>query len=201
MGHRPSAPRIDAGSGPYHQPLGQLLRRPGVTFSAFHEYHHKLWLRYAHTQVGHRAAALTVVEDACSYLLEHWEHALEQESVPEYAWTVLKEHVQGWLDERGLHPVLVGTAAFRSAIGKLLIHELRDQFTLLESELGLYNAIAALPDRQYDVIVVRYVLGYPDEEVAQYLGIGAATVRSHVRHAKRRLSKDLNLPEAPDREE
>ncbi len=201
MGTTPSgAPQLDG----HHRapgPPGHPSRRLPVTFDAFHEYHHKLWLRYAHTQVGTRAAAQSVVEDACADLLEHWDHALEQDSVPQFAWTLLKEHLRKWLDSRGLQPVLVGTAAFHAAIRKLLVHEMRDEFAVLESELGLYQAIAELPDRQYDVIVVRYVLGHEVEEVAHYLGITAATVRSHVRHAKRRLTRELNLPELPETEE
>ncbi|WP_371494398.1 sigma-70 family RNA polymerase sigma factor [Kitasatospora sp. NBC_00374] len=189
---RPSLPRS------HHRPAA---RRTPVTFDAFHEYHHKLWLRYAHTHVGRRDAARTVVEDACADLLRNWDHVLAQESVPGYAWTVLKEHVHDWLDRHGRQPAMVGTAAFQAAIGKLLVHELRDEFAVIESELGLYAAIAELPDRQYDVVVVRYVLGRSDREVAQYLGIEEATVRSHVRHAKRRLAKRLNLPSCPEPEE
>ncbi|MER8187750.1 sigma-70 family RNA polymerase sigma factor [Kitasatospora sp. NPDC094015] len=175
-------------------------RRTPVTFDAFHEYHHKLWLRYAHTHVGQRDAARSVVEEACADLLRNWDHVLEQESVPGYAWTVLKEHVHGWLEQHGREPAMVGTAAFQAAVRKLLVHELRDEFAVIESELGLYAAIAELPDRQYDVVVVRYVLGRSDREVAQYLGIEEATVRSHVRHAKRRLARHLNLAGAVERE-
>ena len=29
----------------------------GLSFDAFHDYHRRLWMRYAHTQVGSRPAA------------------------------------------------------------------------------------------------------------------------------------------------
>jgi len=164
-----------------------------LTFDAFHEYHHKLWLRYAQTQVGSRADADTVVAATCRHLLRNWAYVLEQESVPAYTWAVLREQIHNWLDKRGRGPALAGTAAFDAACRKLLLYELRDEFAVLESEIGLYSAIAELPERQYDVIVLRYVLGCTDEEVAEYLGFRLATVRSHVRHAKRKLAARLNL--------
>ncbi|MEV7681395.1 sigma-70 family RNA polymerase sigma factor [Streptomyces sp. NPDC088341] len=171
-------------------------RRLALTFDAFDTHHHTLWLRYAHTQVGGRAAAEQVVDAACARLLDHWQYVLSRESVPQYAWAVLKEEVARWLDEHGApEPLLADTAAFHAAIRKLLLPDTNDQFAVLEGEIGLYTAISRLPERQYDVVVLRHVLQVPDEEVAEYMGIEIATVRSHVRHARRRLAKELDLRE------
>ncbi|MET9555663.1 sigma factor-like helix-turn-helix DNA-binding protein [Streptomyces sp. NPDC006645] len=177
----------------------------GLTFDAFHDHHRQLWMRYAHTQVGGRPEAETVVDNACARLKGDWKHVLAQESVPRYAWSLLKEEVHHWLDSRGLQPLLVGTAAFHAAVGKLLRHGTRDgtgdgardEFEILAGELGLYGAIAGLPERQYDVIVLRFVLGMDEEHVAEYLGIEVATVRSHVRHARRRLARALDVDTDP----
>ncbi|WP_446039586.1 sigma-70 family RNA polymerase sigma factor [Streptomyces sp. SID1121] len=166
-------------------------RRLALTFDAFAAHHHRLWLRYAHTQVGSRPVAETVVESACARLLEHWPHVLLQESVSQYAWAVLKEEVARRQDAHDGPPALVDTAAFDAAARKLLQHGTPDQFTVLENEIGLYGAISRLPERQYDVVVLRYVLRVPDEVVAEYLGIEVPTVRSHVRHARRRLAREL----------
>ncbi|HZG06124.1 MAG TPA: sigma-70 family RNA polymerase sigma factor [Streptomyces sp.] len=188
--NKPDNVPIDVDDNPPPVPL----QRMALTFEAFHEYHHRLWLRYAQTQVGSRAGAEAVVEAAGRHLLRDWAHALEQESVPAYAWAVLKEHIRAWLDDHGREPALVETAAFDAACRARLLPELRDEFAVLESGIGLYSAIAALPERQYDAIVLRYVLGCTDEEVAEYLGCGPAALRSRVRHAKRRLAASLNLP-------
>ena len=165
-----------------------------LTFDAFHAYHRKLWMRYAHTQVGSRAAAETVVDAACVRLKKAWPHVLLQDSVPRYAWTVLKEEVHRWLADRDLQPQ-VGDAAYLSAVQKLLLHEMRDELRVISQEIGLYTAIATLPERQYDVVMLRFLLGKGDTEVAEYLGIDAATVRSHIRHARRSLAKQLHIPD------
>jgi RNA polymerase sigma-70 factor (ECF subfamily) len=168
---------------------GQLA----LTFEAFHDSHRKLWMRYAHTQVGSSSQAEAVVDAAGARLKATWSHVLLQESVPQYAWMVLKEEVHRRLDARGLAPQL-GDAAFRTALQKLLLHEMRDELAVISQEIGLYAAISHLPERRYDVVVLRFLLGMTDEEVAEHLGIDRATVHSHIRHARRSLAKELHIP-------
>ncbi|MCM2389926.1 RNA polymerase sigma factor [Streptomyces albipurpureus] len=165
-----------------------------VTFGAFHEYHRKLWMRYAHVQVGSREAAERVVHKAFAQLRSTWDYALCQESVHSYAWTLLKEQVDTWLYERGLEPQLAEAAGFERAIRRLLIDELLDGFVVLAEEIGLYSAISELPERQQDVIVLRYVLACTDEKTADFLGIETSTVRSNIRHARAALASKLNIP-------
>ena len=161
-----------------------------LAFDALYERYHRAWLSYAHTQCGSREAAEQVADDVTAQLAETWGHALKQPSVERYAWALLKAAVAGWLAEHD-GPAFVETGAFhRVALAR---HLSKQQFELMEEALGLYSAISELPERQYDVIVLRYVLGYPDSRVAFLLGIDQNTVRSHVRHAKERLAKRLGI--------
>lgn len=185
-------PPLDGSRGHHAQPPPARTGRLALTFDAFHEYHRKLWMRFAHTQVGSRSAAEIVVDAACVRLQNAWLHVLAQESVPRYAWMVLKEEVHRWLTERDLPPQ-VGDAAYLTAVQKLLLHEMRDELRVLSQEIGLYAAISTLPERQYDVTVLRFLLGMEETEVAEYLGIDAATVRSHIRHARRSLARQLHI--------
>lgn len=177
---------------------GEIRHRLRLSFDAFDASHHRLWLRYTHTQVGSQEAAGGVVEDACRHLLKHWEQALRQESLAAYAWTVLKEHVAKWLAGQELRPRLAETAASHAGVRKALLLELRDEFSVLEGEMGLYAAIARLPERQYDVIVLRYVLGCAEDEVADCLGFETPAVRSHISYAKRKLARELRTHPGPE---
>lgn len=47
----------------------------------------------------------------------------------------------------------------------------------------LLRDIAALPRKQRAVLVLRYFCDLPDEQIAEILGCGAGTVRSHVSRA------------------
>ncbi|MEU6289893.1 hypothetical protein [Streptomyces sp. NPDC046988] len=52
------------------------------------------------------------------------------------------------------------TTAIHDAVRATLEH-MRTQLAATDSPLGLYPAIATLPERQFDVIILQYVLGYP----------------------------------------
>ncbi|MEU3855272.1 sigma-70 region 4 domain-containing protein [Streptomyces sp. NPDC029554] len=65
----------------------------------------------------------------------------------------------------------------------------------MQSTTGLYEAIAELPNRQFEVIVLRYLLGYPTSRVAWFMGIDERTVGHHLRRGKERLRVKLNLPD------
>ena len=59
--------------------------------------------------------------------------------------------------------------------------------------VALWAALRALPHRQREIVVLRYVAGLTEPEVAQLLGISLGTVKTHVtrgRAALRRLIKD-----------
>lgn len=49
------------------------------------------------------------------------------------------------------------------------------------TRLALAAALRALPQRQRDAVVLRYLQGYSEDEVAQALGIAGGTVKTHLR--------------------
>ncbi|TVL87782.1 RNA polymerase sigma factor [Streptomyces sp. SAJ15] len=159
-----------------------------VDFRAFYSQHVHAYLRYAHIQLGSRTEAEQVVEDVFTQLAQEWGLALQQPSVAGYAMAALKEEISRRIEERGRGVALVETAAFAAVRGVT-----RMRMESLESRLGLYAAIARLPERHYDVVVLRFVLGYTTPRVAHIMGITRATVRSHIRGARRRLARELGI--------
>jgi RNA polymerase sigma factor (sigma-70 family) len=57
--------------------------------------------------------------------------------------------------------------------------------------VDLHRALAALPERQRTVLVLRYVHDLPDAEIAVIVGCRPATVRSSAARGLRSLRKDL----------
>ncbi|MFM9584267.1 sigma-70 family RNA polymerase sigma factor [Streptomyces caniscabiei] len=156
-------------------------------------------LRYAHAMLGDKTAAIAVVRRCYSHLALNWAVVLKQESPEGYAWRLLKQRVE-------LHARITGSAQGRSPsarpgrraaimqrTARATLEAMRQQLKVMESPLGLYTAIAALPERQYDVIVLRYVLGYPTHQVANIMGIKPDTVRGHRRSARKRIASKLGL--------
>ncbi len=60
-----------------------------------------------------------------------------------------------------------------------------------DGTLELRQALAALPDRQREVLLLRYVVGLSEEEVAEALGIRVGTVKSRSARAREALREAL----------
>ncbi|WP_331738394.1 sigma-70 family RNA polymerase sigma factor [Embleya sp. NBC_00896] len=172
-------------------PVGERL---SVTFRAFHESNVRVWLRYARLHLGEEQAAEVVVDGAFEDLARSWPRALTCESVQAFAWGLLREHIAACLEHR--RTAFVEVAAFDAV--RVVLRSARAKFEIMESALGLYTAISRLPDRQYDALVLRHVLGYPEDRVALMLGSRPGTVRSNLRWARRRIARELGMTDPED---
>jgi RNA polymerase sigma factor (sigma-70 family) len=174
--------------------LAEVQYTPPPALEAFHDLYVKAYLNYAYLMIGDKDAALAVVRRCFSHMALNWNQALRAESGPEaYAWALLKQRVDAHLRMVGRPAQLVETAAFQRT-ARAVLEGVRCQFEAMESSLGLYTAIAALPERQFDTIVLLYVLGYPSARVADIMGVTRDTVRSHRHLARRRIARKLGLP-------
>lgn len=180
---------------PHPRPRPVLPRHLQLSFTTFVERHQVVWLKFAHLNVGSNAAAEQIVDEVTAQLAENWASALAQDSVERYALNLVKTEIVRWHEGHGKPGDFVANASFLRAI-----RDGQGDFALLEESLGLYSAIAQLPERQYTVIVLRFVLGYSDRDVALLLDISVTTVRTHVHHARRRLAREL-FPHSPEIED
>jgi RNA polymerase sigma-70 factor (ECF subfamily) len=60
-----------------------------------------------------------------------------------------------------------------------------------ETSRTVREALAALPDRQRDVVACRHLLGLSEEETAAVLGLPRGTVKSRAARALRRMERAL----------
>ncbi|WP_369387202.1 RNA polymerase sigma factor [Streptomyces sp. CG1] len=173
-----------------------------TAFWAFHNLYYRPYLEYAHIQLGDQHSAGELVHATFMDLALNWPDMMEDANHEAYAWALLRERIAEELHLQGRTPATVETAAF-ARVNRAALESVRDQLADMESALGLYAAISRLPERQFDVMVLLYVLGYPTDRTAHILGVTPATVRSQARHAKRKLARDLDLSvdQTADRDE
>ncbi|MFE2163932.1 sigma-70 family RNA polymerase sigma factor [Streptomyces sp. NPDC059447] len=165
-----------------------------VEYVAFHSQNHVAYLEYAHLELGAEAAPV-VVEDVFAFLLEVWPDALREANLQAFAWAQLREHVERYRAGQVLRIALVDTVKYAA-----LRRGSRRQLELIESRSGVYEAIAELPDRHYDVVVLTFLLGLETAQVAQRMGISPGTVRSHLHTARRMLAKKIGIDLTPGEE-
>ncbi|ONK12707.1 sigma-70 family RNA polymerase sigma factor [Streptomyces sp. MP131-18] len=160
-------------------------------FRAFHQLYRPAYVRWAELHLGNRADAEETVDRAFEQLAADWPRVLRLDSPAGHAWTLLKERTVDAARARGRRPVMADTAPFETHA----LHSAVDPIGELEESLSIYQAIRELPERQHDVIVLRYCIGYSPEETADILGISVPGVRSTARYARHRLKEALGLRE------
>ncbi|GAA1928269.1 SigE family RNA polymerase sigma factor [Streptomyces sodiiphilus] len=181
-----------------------LRRRSGVIplsllpadFRAFHQLYRPAYVRWAELYMGARADAEEAVDRTFEQLAADWDRILGMDNPAGYAWTILKHRTIDAVRARGRRPVLVDTAAFETHA----LHHAVDPIGELEQSLSIYQAIRELPERQHDVIVLLYCMGYSTAETADILGISVPGVRSTARYARHRLKDALGLGSGPEDE-
>lgn len=165
-------------------------------FRAFHQLYRPAYIRWAELHLGERAEAEETVDRAFEQLAADWGNVLRLDSPAGYAWRILKHRTIDAARERGRRPVVMDTAAFETNA----LHAAVDPIGELEESLSVYQAIRDLPERQHDVMVLRYCIGYSTLETADILGISVPGVRSTARYARHRLKETLGLGAGRDAE-
>src|SRR5580704_12754798 len=146
-------------SGPW--PRAGLEAGPAVT--ALYAEHALGLVRLAHIMLGSPAVAEDVVQEAFCGLYRRWPHLSDQAKALGYVRSsVLNRRATVELQEAHQPPV-------RSAETALLTAEERRE---------VLRALRGLPDRQREVLALRYYLDLPDDQIAAAMGIGRGTVRS-----------------------
>ncbi|MFJ4672695.1 RNA polymerase sigma factor [Kitasatospora purpeofusca] len=151
--------------------------------------HGEAYWEYARLHLGDADAADALVDDVFADLAAHWDVVLLQENVEEFCWGVLRATIDATLE------LLARPSAFTSAAFAYAMADAREVFQALESGIGLFAAIAELPERQHDVVVLTYVLGHPIVTAARVMGITRSGVYSLRRDARRQLASALGLDE------
>ncbi|WP_347877268.1 sigma-70 family RNA polymerase sigma factor [Streptomyces sp. 8K308] len=158
-------------------------------FRAFHQMYRPAYVRWAELYLGGRDEAEEAVDRTFEQLAAEWGEVLKVDSPAGHAWTLLKRHTVEAARARGRRPVVMDTAAFET----VALRDAVDPVGELAESLSVYQAIRELPERQHDVIVLRYCIGYGTAETADILGISEPGVRSTARYARHRLKEALGL--------
>jgi RNA polymerase sigma-70 factor (ECF subfamily) len=136
---------------------------------------------------GSRPAAEDAVQEALLRAWERSERGEQIDSLPAWVTTVSLN-----LARSGLRRVLAERRA-RARLGGTSSGELEEA-----DRLDLERALAALPRRQREAVVLRYYLGMDTREVARVLRVGEGTVKSTLFRARAALARALGVPETEE---
>jgi RNA polymerase sigma-70 factor (sigma-E family) len=192
--------RAAASSAP-RRPVPQIIpagpahasAEDGVT--ALYHAHALGLIRLAHIMLGDRTAAEDVVQDSFCGLYRNWSRLADQAKALPYVRSSVLNGCRSSLRRRrpvalltggpgdgGAEPAALITAAVASAEAAVLSVERRRE---------VMTALRALPDRQREVLVLRFYLDLPDTDIARDMGISQSTVRSTAYRALAALGRSL----------
>lgn len=146
------------------------------------------WYRDAHRQLvasltlatGSVEEAAEAVDEALARALERWERVRSLDSPLAWVYRVALNVVRRRARRRQLELVFLRRQAPRQAI---------------PPPAGeAWEIVSRLPDRQRSVVVLRYVAGLREVEIAAALGISRSTVSSSLADALRHLRRELEEP-------
>jgi RNA polymerase sigma-70 factor (sigma-E family) len=145
--------------------------------------HALLMLLWART--GDRAVAEDLVQEAFVRVHRAWHRIDDRDRAPAYLRSVALNLLRSrWRHERVVarHPDLLVERAAPSAELEAMVDEDR---------IVLAAALARLPARQRECLVLRYVEGTPEVATASMLGISVNSVKTHVRRGLAALRPEL----------
>jgi RNA polymerase sigma-70 factor (sigma-E family) len=162
------------------------LRQPQdaeAAVGALYQAHALGLIRLAYVMLGDRPGAEDVVQEAFSGLYRRWEHLADPDRALAYVRSSVLNGCRSALRRQTVRRALV---TFQrpavSAEATVLSGEERQQ---------VMQAVRRLPGRQREVLVLRFYLDLPDEEIARVMGIRPGTVRSAAVRALETLGRAL----------
>jgi RNA polymerase sigma-70 factor (sigma-E family) len=161
----PANPSVAAAADPY-----LCAQDPAAAVGALYAEHALGLVRLAHIMLGSRPAAEDVVQEAFVGLYRRWAKLDDQaralgylrSSVLNGCRSVLRGRYSVELDGSRQRPV----ASAESAV------------LMAEQSREIVRALRRLPDRQREVLALRFYLDLPDDQIAAAMNIRRGTVRS-----------------------
>ena len=156
----------------------------GSTLAALHRDQYRSLVKLASLLIDDRGTCEEVVQDAFVAVFRSTARVRDAHRLPAYLRSAVLNGARSHLRKRDvrtrLHAVRTDDAA--SAEASALVDD--DRHAMLV-------ALRSLPDRQRDVLVLRFYLELSEAEIAETLGIGTGTVKTHTRRGLAALAEQL----------
>lgn len=152
-------------------------------------------LRYATVLTCDPHLAEDIVQEVLARAQGRWARIVHADYPERYVKRMVTNEFLSWRRRRAARVVPLSLPALDQVAGST-----PDPAVQRDERDALLAQVAALPPRQRAVIALRYYEDMPDAEIAEILGCGRATVRSHASRALAALQTAL-APRPADEQE
>ena len=148
-------------------------------------------LRYAMVLTCDAQLAQDVVQECLLRAQQKWQRIGELDAPAAYVKRMITNEYLSWRRRKAAKDVAMSHAAL-DAVGATAV----DAVGRYDERDAMLRRIALLPRKQRAAVVLRYYDGFDDAEIAEVLGCGQGTVRSHISRALTTLRAAEHLEEA-----
>jgi RNA polymerase sigma-70 factor (sigma-E family) len=162
------------------------LRRPQdaeAAIGALYQAHALSLIRLAYVMLGDRPAAEDVVQEAFCGLYRHWECLVSLDRALAYVRSSVLNGSRSALRRQAVRRAVVMFQPPAASAEALVLSG--------EDRQEVMQAVRRLPARQREVLVLRFYLDLPDDEIARLMNIRPSTVRSAAARALDTLGRAL----------
>lgn len=155
-----------------------------ATLAALHRDQYRSLVKLASLLIDDRATCEEVVQDAFVAVFRSAARVRDAQRLPAYLRSAVLNGARSHLRKRDVRTRLrsVRTDDAASAETGAMVDDDRRAMLL---------ALRSLPDRQRDVLVLRFYLDLSEAQIAETLGIGTGTVKTHTRRGLAALAEQL----------
>lgn len=161
---------------------------PAAPVAALFREHHGELVRLALLMVGDLPTAEDVVQDVYASLHSRWSQIAAPDEVLPYVRAAVLNRCRSLLRRRG---IARRAGVLHSASARIETSSAENEVILSEDRRQVLAALARLPRRRREVLVLRYYLGLSEAEIAAVLGISPGTVKSTAARGLAALARDL----------
>lgn len=188
--HRRSAPgrhpEFDDGA---LAPLGTTSETGSSDLAALFVRYHAELVRLALLLVGDQPTAEDVVQDVFARLHARWAQLPAGVKALPYVRAAVLNGCRSQLRRRAVAQRFTGSSGNR--LQQVTQESAEQELMRSEERTQIMAALAALPFRRREVLVLRYYLGLSEAEIAQVLGISPGTVKSTAARGLAALARRL----------
>ena len=161
------------------------LGRTG-TLADLHREHYRSLVKLASLLIDDRGTCEEVVQDAFVSVFRSSLRLRDESKLPAYLRSAVLNGARSQLRKRQVRTRLRAVDAPVSEAASA-----ESGAMVADDQRAVIDALRTLPDRQRDVLVLRFYLDLSESEIADTLGIGGGTVKTHVRRGLDSLAREL----------
>ena len=164
--------------------VGEFPTSARGAVSALFLAHHRRLVGLASLLVDDHGSAEEIVQDAFESLYRHWDGLRDPQAAVAYLDRAVVYGARSWVRRRvtARSYVLPDAGVSASAENEGVDNRRRAE---------LSDAIRELPQRQREVVVLRYFLDLSEEQIASWLGVSTGSVKRHAFRATAALQRRM----------